>query len=77
MKPSPFLTLMIYLSPIRTERIDRGDLIDGCPVSKVTTFNTDQLDTAKVLVDLQRVAKHFADTFSRIGLPQPDETLYV
>jgi hypothetical protein len=40
---------------IPNEAIDQGDLIDGCPVSLVTAFSTDQLDTAKVQLDLHRV----------------------
>src|SRR5947209_6835746 len=46
---------MIYHSPTPDEAIDQGDLIDGCPVSLVTAFSTDQLDTAKVQLDLHRV----------------------
>jgi hypothetical protein len=39
---------MIYHLPALDETIDQGDLIDGCPVSLVTAFSTDQLDPAKV-----------------------------
>ena len=46
---------MIYHSPTPNEAIDQGDLIDGCPVASVTAFSTDQLDTAKVQLDLHRV----------------------
>jgi hypothetical protein len=46
---------MIYHLPPLNEGIDQGDLIDGCPVSLVTAFSTDQLDTARVQLDLHRV----------------------
>jgi hypothetical protein len=46
---------MIYHLPTPNEAVDQGDLIDGCPVSLVTAFSTDQLDTAKVQLDLHRV----------------------
>ncbi len=46
---------MIYHLPSPDERIDQGDLIDGCPVAAVTDFSADQLDTAKVHLELNRV----------------------
>jgi hypothetical protein len=46
---------MIYHQPTPSEAIDQGDLIDGCPVTLVTAFRTDQLDSAQVHLDLQRV----------------------
>jgi hypothetical protein len=51
---------VIYQKPAPDAPIDQGDLIDGCPVVAVATFH---------------LAKHFADTFSRIGLPEPYPTV--
>ncbi len=46
---------MIYHLPSLDERIDQGDLIDGCPVASVTDFSADQLERAKVQLELNRV----------------------
>ena len=75
---------MIYHAPTPDEPLDQGDLIDGCPVVSISVFEPDPLNTAQVNLDQHRIlvltqtcdiAKQFADTFSRIGLPQPDETM--
>jgi hypothetical protein len=44
---------MIYKLPAPEDPIDQGDLIDGCPVVRVTGFQPDQLDTATVELDKQ------------------------
>jgi hypothetical protein len=46
---------MIYHFPASEEPLDQGDIIDGCPVVAVTDFQADQLETAKVQLDLHRV----------------------
>jgi hypothetical protein len=46
---------MIYHFPAPEEPLDQGDLIDGCPVVAVTEFRPDQLENAKVQLDLHRV----------------------
>lgn len=104
---------MIYDAPLPNEPLDQGDLINGCPVVRVTAYTPGQEGGPDYAVDYHRVivltqtcdlanrlhtvrlsvlralpragrlrtpyrehfAKHFADTFSRIGLPRPYETL--
>lgn len=75
---------MIYNAPAPDDPIDQGDLVESCPVLSVHTFSVTQPPEVEVRSTPQRVvvltqtcdlAKHFADTFSRIGLPKPYETL--
>ena len=82
---------MIYFAPTPDKFIDQGDLIDECPVVSIIVdfrrLHTVRLDlllalcrSNKRLARVQtpyreHLAKHFADTFSRIGLPQPYETM--
>jgi hypothetical protein len=46
---------MIYQLPALDEAIDQGDLIDGCPVVRLTGFVADQPRTATMELDLHRV----------------------
>jgi hypothetical protein len=46
---------MIYSLPTPEVAIDQGDLIDGCPVTRVSGFHPDQPHTAKLDLDLHRV----------------------
>jgi hypothetical protein len=46
---------MIYQLQIPDEAIDQGDLIDGCPVIRLTGFLPDRLQTANMKLDLHRV----------------------
>jgi hypothetical protein len=46
---------MICHLPIPDDAIDQGDLIDGCPVTRITGFLPDQPRTATVELDLHRV----------------------
>jgi hypothetical protein len=46
---------MIFRQPTPDEPLDQGDLIDSCPVTVITQFHADQLDTAQVQLDLHRV----------------------
>jgi hypothetical protein len=89
---------MIYGVPSPTESLDQGDIIHGCPLVVVESYDLDnpqrlpvtgaparviivsqacdlanQKATA-VVVYREHLAKHMADTYSRIGLPQPYET---
>src|SRR5438552_6231585 len=45
---------MIYDRPAPDDPIDQGDLIDGCPVVRVTGFEPDQPRTATVDLDVHR-----------------------
>jgi hypothetical protein len=45
---------MIYDRPAPDDPIDQGDLIDGCPVVRVTGFEPDQPSTATVDLDVHR-----------------------
>src|SRR5439155_10516975 len=45
---------MIYNLPAPDGPIDQGDLIDGCPVVRVTGFQPDQPRTATVELDTHR-----------------------
>jgi hypothetical protein len=79
---------MIYDSPLPDDPIDQGDIIDGCPILHVADFDVDELGRldldsleiqgawCRVLVLTQTcdLAKHLADTYSRIGLPRPYAT---
>src|SRR5271166_4538057 len=46
---------MIYHLPLPADPLDQGDLIDGCPVVRLTGFVPDQPGTATVDLDLHRV----------------------
>jgi hypothetical protein len=46
---------MIFEAPTPDDALDQGDLIDGCPVVRVTEFVADQPDARKVALDFHRV----------------------
>src|SRR5947208_1010123 len=46
---------MIYDHPTPDDPIDQGDLIDGCPVVWLRSFQPDQPDAAQLDLDLHRV----------------------
>lgn len=45
---------MIYHLPAPEAAIDQGDLIDGCPVVRITGFRPDQPHTANLELDFHR-----------------------
>ena len=74
---------MIYGSPTPFDPIDQADLVEGCPLTFVSRSHTVRVDLLLTLCQRgqrrarllspyrEHLAKHFADTFSRIGLPVP------
>jgi hypothetical protein len=72
---------MIYDAPASSEALDQGDLIDDCPVLRVRGYDPANLAAAELTciplrgVILTQTCDLAADTFSRIGLPRPYETL--
>src|SRR5262245_36008933 len=48
---------MIYNLPAPDAAIDRGDLIDGCPVARLRAFQSAKPDTANFELDLHRVVE--------------------
>ncbi len=74
---------MIYHVATDVEPIDQGDLIEDCPTLALKEVDLDAIRPPQINVTMGRVlqspyrehlAKHFADTFSRIGLPEPYES---
>jgi len=70
---------MIYLGPSTDIPIDQGDIVDQCPLTFLTEYDLDLPGKghrrARLLSPYrEHLAKHFADTFSRIGLPEPYES---
>jgi hypothetical protein len=46
---------MIYHLPNADDPLDQGDLIDGCPVFRLTAFRADEPQAADVELDIHRV----------------------
>jgi hypothetical protein len=78
---------MIYGQPASDAPLDQGDLIDNCPILRISGFRADLGQPESVDYEgrprrarlqapyREHLAKHFGDTFSRIGLPRPYETM--
>lgn len=64
---------MIYDHPVSTSKVDQGDIIDDCPL--LSSLCASECRRAR-LTDLYRahLGRHVADTYARIGLPEPYET---
>ncbi|MDZ7620498.1 MAG: hypothetical protein U1E05_26140 [Patescibacteria group bacterium] len=42
---------MIYACPSPDDRIDQGDILDGCPILNVVGFNAGEIDTGSIEVE--------------------------
>jgi len=59
---------MIYRLPPVDEPVDQGDLVEKCPVAFVAGFHR----RSRIQVPYrEHLARHFAETYARIGLPEP------
>ena len=80
---------MIYDLPTDGAPIDQGDIIDGCPVLHVASFNVDDFETESESLEIEGsfcrvvvlsqtcdLANHKITmaTVALIGLPEPYET---
>jgi hypothetical protein len=80
---------MIYAQRSAESAIDQGDIVEECPhiflidyqqlhtvrLELLTTLSRQGKCPARLLPPYrEHLAKHFADTYGRIGLPEPYET---
>ncbi len=71
---------MIYEFPPPNAPLDQGDIVEGCPILQILTFDPQSPTAGRRKARVQplyreHLARHFADTFSRIGLPEPYDTV--
>ena len=46
---------MMFLTPLREEAIDQGDIFDECPLLSVLSFDADRLDNLQIRFAPQRI----------------------